>query len=179
MQPATVQEVRRQVGEGPPMRGSKSVTLDDGGAGEFGVLRVQRIHVSLQLVRILLQPHLGVPWRDQIGSRALEGLPFGGIVSLEALDQIALLVRRVEFGMRGCEQDNVGFGGAEFRRFLLHYRVGEKKDNRVEGDESDRNNWPASGLHVLVTDRNEHWQRSPVRRAVRLREGKAHIRLRK
>jgi hypothetical protein len=34
--------------------------------------------------------------------------------------------------------------------------VGSQKSHDVDGDEGDRNDWPAAALHIFVAQRNQH-----------------------
>ena len=73
---------------------------------------------------------------------------------LESLDQPLFLRMHLQFGMHRGHDEDVRLHLAQLRRLIAHRHRGEEENDRVDGDQGQRNYWPAAGRHVFMFDRN-------------------------
>jgi hypothetical protein len=66
--------------------------------------------------------------------------------------------------MHGRKSQNMRTCLPELRVLLLHDPVGTQKNNEIEEDQSQRDDRPSSGRHVLMLDWNEHSGTSVTRK---------------
>src|SRR5882757_9502600 len=105
---------------------------------------------------VRLHTHSGVPGVMHITVLILGFFPKIGVPYLDGSDEVFRFALNLEVGVHGREQDNVNLCFSEFRRFAVHRPMSPEEDYNVEGDDSERDDWPAAPLHVFVAKWDQH-----------------------
>src|SRR5260221_7021262 len=105
---------------------------------------------------VRLDAHSGIPGIMQIPILILSFLPQFRVLCLDGSYEFLRFALNLEFRMHSGQEENVYLYFAELRCLLVHRPMRAEEDHQIEGDQGDRDNWPATPLHVFVTQRDQH-----------------------